>query len=90
MEWATNTEVQTAHELDEWWRFRDDVFLLGRNMQKMRCSLDGFRNRIGSVYTMEVEAASKSQVDFLAVEVTLAGNKLTTRPREKPRGGSFD
>lgn len=85
-QWATNKHIQAAHSVDGWWRFRDDIFILGRDMTKMRSFLNGFRERIMSVYKMEVEAASRSCVDFLAVEVRIKNGRLVTLPREKPSG----
>ena len=93
--WATRLEVQQEHQIQAYWRFKDDILILGTNKQlaerfvKRICTLAGFFKVTGDPWQLD-------EVQFLEVAVrkNLAGSVFTTCPKyrdsdiSKPLGRS--
>ena len=67
-----------------WWRYIDDIFMIWHHGKKNLTKFLDALNRCHPTIKFKTECVSSEKVNFLDVEVTRCGNRLTTDLYVKP------
>lgn len=79
--WALRADIQEAHGILRYFRFRDDLWILSKSRLGLRSFYAGIRTRAASCFTLECVAWNKQTIDMMGITVYRRGAYLQTVPR---------
>ena len=87
--WAANRDVQLAHGVEFYGRYRDDVLIIARRGAALRTFFHGMSKRARGVYTIAFDNPSCQSIDYLDVTLFkhknhLDGDSVSYKPYRKP------
>ncbi|CAE7466663.1 unnamed protein product [Symbiodinium sp. CCMP2592] len=80
--WAVKRTIQAHHGIDGYWRFRDDILILGSNRQRAKEFFWELR-KLAAFFKVQCEAWNAEEIQFL--EVTVKKNVNTGRFETMPK-----
>jgi len=80
--WACRSDVQDAHQILCWLRFRDDIFVVGADKGLLKAFYSEFSRRC-KYFETEVVQWSRCSVSMLQTNVRRVGRRLVAAPKFK-------
>ncbi|MFM7990324.1 MAG: hypothetical protein ACKPKO_64515, partial [Candidatus Fonsibacter sp.] len=84
--WATKIEIQRAHAIHAYYRFKDDIWILAGDRGRARRFISRFGDLAAKVFESELVECSQRSVVMIGVITVVEGGSLHTEPRPKYRG----
>ena len=85
--WAARSEIQQAYNIKGYWRYRDDILIIGDRTTREKTRQFYFKMKeFGKYFALTCESCSSHSVDYLdiTIEKCLATSTYTTKPYFKP------
>lgn len=80
--WACNEQVAAAHELIAYWRYRDDILIVYRDVEMFAKWIAEFKRRAG-YFRIQCEKIATSTIEYLDLTLFRDGPRLLAKPAFK-------